>query len=316
MPRAGGKTLARNLLPWMIAVVALTWVFRSVEWHRLADAFTHLPMGRFVLTSVVLLIANCAADCLAMYFTFTWFGCRIPYRELFIVRSATYLLAVVQYYVGQAAIIGFLHQRKGVPGWRAAGFILFISGINMGVLILLASVGLATGDLPIAWLRWVPIAVGSGAIGYGILLRLRPQRLAKSRFFAPLFEMGISGHLKAVAIRIPHVLVLVLWHYLSLWMFHVEVPALAALVYLPAVFFAGALPISIQGLGLAQASAVYFFSRYAGGNSAPVLAYSLAMTAVSLITQVSLGLLFLTAGRRLGVREESAMVVAEGTNEF
>src|SRR5579871_4320026 len=266
-PPGRAKAIVRNVVPWLVAVAAIVWMTRIVSWGDLRAAFQRASFGPFVAASVVLLFANCAADSFAMYYTFGWFGCRVPYRELFIVRAATYLLAVVQYYVGQAAIIGFLRNRYGVPGWRAAGFILFISGINMGVLVLLAAAGMATGNAPVHWLRYVALAVGGGAIGYALLLVARPPSLARSRLLGPLFEMGVAGHLKATAVRLPHVTVLLVWHYLALRVFGVEVTPLVALIYLPAVFFAAALPISVQGLGLSQAAAVAFFARYAGGNA-------------------------------------------------
>ena len=115
--------------------------------------------------------------------------------------------------------------------------------------------------------------------------------------------MGISGHIKATIVRLPHVLVLILWHFLALRWFGVQVPPLAALVLLPAVFFAAALPVSVQGLGLSQAAAVTFFASYAESGRTAVLAYSLAMTAVSLAVQIGMGLAFLPAGRRLGLSE-------------
>jgi hypothetical protein len=295
------RTIARNVGPWIVAACALAWVFHAVRWADLADAFHHVPVGRYLAASAVLLLANCAADTLAMYYTFGWFGVRLPYRELFVVRAATYLLAVVQYYVGQAAIIGYLHSRKRVPGWRATGFILFISGINMGVLVLLAAAGLATGETPVRWLRFVPIGVGAGAVGYAVILWIKPPFLLRWSLLAPLFEMGVVGHLKATAVRMPHVLVLIVWHFLSLRWFGVQVPPMVALVYLPAVFFAAALPVSVQGLGLSQAAALYFFGAYSPTGPAAVLAYSLAMTGVSLVVQVTMGLGFVAPARRLGM---------------
>jgi hypothetical protein len=297
------SSLAKTYGPWLVAGLAIIWLFRVVQWHELVAAFRAVPLGRYLFASAVLLVLNCAADAVAMYYTFGWFGCRVPYRELFVVRAATYLLAVVQYYVGQAAILAFLHQRKGVPFMRATGWILFISGINMGVLVLLAAVGLAGGDARVPWLWMVPVGVGLAALGYAALLVWRPSRLAQITVFAPLFEMGIRGHIKATLVRLPHVLVLIVWHFLSLRWFGIQVPLFQALCLLPAVFFATALPISIQGLGLSQMAAVYFFVDYAPAGKAAVLAYSLAMTSVSLITQVAMGLGFLPAARRLGVSE-------------
>jgi hypothetical protein len=299
-PRSA-RTIARNVGPWLVAAAALAWVFHAVRWADLAEAFHHVPVGRYIAASALLLFANCAADTMAMYFTFGWFGVKLPYRELFVVRAATYLLAVVQYYVGQAAIIGYLNARRRVPGWRATGFILFISGINMGVLVLLAAAGLATGDTPVHWLRWVPIGVGAGALAYAGVLVWKPRFLLRFQLLAPLFEMGVRGHLKATAVRLPHVLVLIVWHFLALRWFGVQVPPMVALVYLPAVFFAAALPVSVQGLGLSQAAAIYFFAAYSPSGNAAVLAYSLAMTGVSLVVQVTMGLGFLAPARRLGM---------------
>ena len=139
-----------------------------------------------------------------------------------------------------------------------------------------------------------------------MLLWAKPSKLASWNLLAPMFEMGITGHFKAVAVRLPHVLVLVVWHFLSLRWFGVAVPPLVALVYLPAVFFFAALPVSVQGLGLSQWAAVTFFAAYSPSGKAAVLAYSLAMTAVSLGIQVTMGVIFLRAAQRLGLRERIA----------
>ena len=65
----------------------------------------------------------------------------MPYKDLYLVRASTYLLAVVNYHVGQAAIVGYLYRVRRVPLLRASGWILFIIGINVGTLFLLASAG-------------------------------------------------------------------------------------------------------------------------------------------------------------------------------
>jgi hypothetical protein len=302
-PASAWRRHARNLAPWLVAGLAMFWVTHAVHWGDVWRACEHVPLGWFVGTSLVMLLLNCAADTLAMYYTFGWFGCHVPYRELFIIRGATYLVAVVQYYVGQAAILGFLRQRKGVPLWRGAGWILFVSAINMGVLVLIAAAGLARAPIDIRWLKMVPLAVAITVVCYCILLKIKPPIVMRYQILAPIFEMGISGHIKSTIVRVPHVLVLILWHWLSLRWFGVHVPVITALVYLPAVFFFAALPVSVQGLGLSQWAAVTFFVAYSDTGKPAVLAYSLAMTAVSLVIQVSMGVLFLRSAQRLGMRE-------------
>ena len=309
------RVVVRNVWPWAVALAALVWVLSKVHFTEtapgrhdgLVDVFRHAPLAPLLAVSVLLLVANMCADCLAMYFTFRWLGSRVPYRELIVIRAATYLLAVIQYYVGQAAIIAYLHKRTGVRVLRASGFILFISGINMAVLLLLASFGLATSNMPVPWLRWLPLAVGAGAALYVAVLVLKPSPVAEWPLLAPLFEMGVVGHLKAIAIRVPHVLVIIVWHYLGLRLFGVNVPALTALVFLPAVFFVTALPISPSGLGTTQAVAVYFFAQYAPREAAEhVVAYSLALTAISMGVMFVLGFLALPSAKRLGVSDAEA----------
>jgi hypothetical protein len=53
-------------------------------------------------------------------------------------RLAAWLVSV-----GQGAIVYFLHRTRGVPVLRTTGAVLLIMGINIVLLLLLASVGLA-----------------------------------------------------------------------------------------------------------------------------------------------------------------------------
>ena len=74
------------------------------------------------------------------------------------------------------------------------------------------------------------------------------------------------------------------------------------------LFFATALPISIQGMGPTQAVAVYFFKSYVTATTVQdqetsVLAYSLAIVSISILMQGVLGVLFLPTARRLGMPE-------------
>lgn len=322
-PLARLSGLAKRAAPYAIAVAALGWVLHHTDLHQLAAALTHAPIVWFVVVSAVMLFVNCAADTFAMGSVFKWFGCRIPYFELYIVRASTYLLAIVNYHVGQAAIVGYLYRARKVPLLRATGWILFIIGINVATLFLLASAGASNATGKLAMLRWVPVVCAVGIVAYAALLLWSPSVLANRRLLAPLFEMGIVGHLKAILVRLPHIGVLLVWHFVSLWMFDVHVPPLAALLYLPAYFAVGNLPINVNGLGVAQLVAVAFFSQYAvvpagvtGAaahhlQEASVMAYSLSTAGISILLQLALGFACLRRGTELGLRAEAVEPLPE-----
>src|SRR5262249_8871090 len=142
------------------------------------------------------------------------------------------------------------------------------------------------------------------------LLILKPRVLTERALLTPLFEMGIAGHIKGVLVRLPHVGVLLVWHFFSLRMFGVPVPVRDALLYLPAYFAVGSLPININGLGVAQLVAIAFFAKFAvvapgttdvvGAQKATVLAYSMGVSIISIILQVLLGFLALRRAARVG----------------
>lgn len=320
-PRLGVSALAKKLAPYFIAAVALGWVLHHTDIHELVAALHHAPMAAFIIFSAFILVLNCAADTFAMGSVFARFGCHVPFKDLYLVRASTYLLAVLNYHVGQAAIVGYLYRVRRVPLLRASGWILFIIGINVGTLFLLASAGATRTTGQLAVLHYVPLVCGIGIVVYAALLTWKPRVLAERRILAPLFEMGIPGHVFGVAVRLPHIFVLLVWHFVSLRMFGIQVSPGAALLYLPAYFAVSSLPINVNGLGVAQLVAVFFFAPYAvvktgtanpeAARKAAVIAYSLATSGISIVLQLVLGLVCLRWATARGLKPEPIEPVVE-----
>jgi hypothetical protein len=134
------------------------------------------------------------------------------------------------------------------------------------------------------------------------------SRLAETTLLSPLFRAGLRGHLLAALVRLPHVCVMLVGHYLALRCFQVEVPLRDALAVLPMILLVGALPIAIQGLGPVQMASIVLLARFStaatpGMREAAVVAESLAMSSIFLLLQLLTGLLFLPrAMRDLGAR--------------
>ena len=89
------------------------------------------------------------ADSFAIWKTFGWFLTRMSFKDVLLVRGATYLLAAINYNVGQGAIVYFVHRTAGAPILRGIATVLLMMGINVLALLFLATAGLAIApDVP------------------------------------------------------------------------------------------------------------------------------------------------------------------------
>jgi hypothetical protein len=289
------KKLGR-ILPWAVTLALLFYVFRSISFTQILTAFGKAEVW-MVPTLVVLLFGIYLGDSFAIWKTFGWFVTRLSFREVLVVRGATYLLALVNYTVGQGAIVYFVNRSRGIPLLRGTAAVLLVMGTNILLLLVFASIGmLIAPDLPPS-LRKIVFGAYAAAGLYFVLLVLRPSWLTSRPIFDVLFAAGISGHLRALLVRIPHISVLMVFTYASLRAFGVLLPAKQAILYLPIIYFIGVLPIAVMGLGTTQVTMIYFLSSYVPGAAhdpakavAAITAASLGAQAVALVIQSAIGI--------------------------
>jgi len=278
----------------------MLFLLRRLDRHQLAVAFTQahgwtLPVGFVALVAIYL------CDSFAMWKTFNWFAAPLTLGETLLVRGATYLLAVVNYNLGQGAIIYFLNRTRGLALLRGAATVLLIMGINMLVLLSLTTLGVllgGPGDL-FRQLRIVLIVAYAGLAVYIALVAIKPRFLASRPLFDVLLNASLKDYLKAFLIRLPHTASLIALNLAFFWGFDIQVPVHQAVALLPLVFFIGVLPISVQGLGTSQVALIYFFSSYvtpASAAEARIVAASLTQQAAGLVFQLALGALCLRSG--------------------
>jgi uncharacterized membrane protein YbhN (UPF0104 family) len=296
--------LARTLLPWIVGLALLAWVFWHVPLAGFAEALGTCQLGWLLPTATGTMFGIFLADAFALSRTFTWFTAPLPYREALALRGASYLMSVINYNLGQGMLVLFVNRAKRIPVAVASGAVLLMVGINVVVLLLLSTWGvLATTDPRAATLRpWVLGCLGAFAV-YLAVIALRPGFLTRIRLFSPAFSAGVVGHLKAVLVRLPHLGLVFLIHWLIMRAYGIRPPLHSFLTLLPVVSLVSALPISPQGLGTTQVAAVYFFAPYAPGGhatqEATVLAYSLTASVIAILFMLVMGLVFLRRGLSL-----------------
>lgn len=300
----------RSRLPriaaWTVTVLALGWLFWKTPIGDVWAAIQHA--APWTLPVVLLCVALVyLADAFAMWKTFDWFLASLPFRDVLIVRGATYLLAAINYSVGQGAIVYFVNRVRGVPVMRGVATVLLIMGTNLLVLLGLVTSGLALGAARPGRLMPVVLVAWGGLAIYAALVVARPRWLASRPLFDVLLSAGLGGHLRAMAVRVPHIAALIAFNLAALRGFGVDVPFGTALATIPVVMFIAVLPISVQGLGTTQAAMVLFFAPFvragAGDPKAVVLAASLAAQVIALSFQVVTGIVCLRSRVAQGLGE-------------
>ncbi len=285
------KRLIR-LLAWVVTGGLLVLLFHRISFREVVAQAQAAP-GWVVPLIVACVVAVYLCDSFAIWKTFGWFLTRMSFADVLLVRGATYLLAAINYNVGQGAIVYFVNRTAGVPVLRGIATVLLIMGVNVLALLFLSTVGLAIAP-------GIPHAVGvlvavawAGLAFYAVVVALKPRWLRDRPVFDILLGAGIGGHAKALLVRLPHIASLVALQLAAMRGFGVAVPLVDALATLPVVFLVAVLPISVQGLGTTQAAMIYFFAHYAPGTramqEAAVLSASLVGQATALAVQAVLG---------------------------
>jgi lysylphosphatidylglycerol synthase-like protein len=301
---------ARRWLPWLVAAAILAFLVREVRLDELSDALRHgawLALSAYIVFETVVTLP---VDAFGTREALAAAGISRSFGEVLVARGASYLVGLLSYLAGQGGM-GYYLMRIGVPVGRSAGAVLFMMIANGIVLVVLGAVGLGVeltrGDLagaPVGLLLLTIAAAAGGTLAYLGVIAARPGRLARYSLFTPLFEAGVSGHLRAAAARLPHMLLLAVLHWGAFRVWGIAVPLVRGLVLNPIVLLLSALPITPGGLGTTQALQVLFFSPWAAapsaeGRAAAVLAFSLVHHVVSLVVQGVVGLACLAPLRRL-----------------
>ncbi len=270
------------MLPFFIALALLTFVVARLDLVAFRVALGRLDVVPFVAFAVAYTLGLLAVDSLASVLVYRVSAPNVRFGPFYVIRAASYLPGLLNHHLGQAFLTYMTSRAWGVPLARMAGATLLSYAAWMGCLLGLASVALPLSGRPAAFLA---VPIGAGVV-YLVVLAIRPARLAKIGFLAPLFEAGIKGHVIAHFARIPHLFVLVIGLWVPFFFFGVSIPVGPALLFIPLVLVATTLPLTPQGFGTRDALCLAFFSIYStGGTEAERASQIAACTTTWGITQ-------------------------------
>lgn len=302
-PPRDERPLSRRILPFAIAAALIALLYWRLDLHAFVEHLRHVYFPGFFAFTGAFMVLLLSADAVATSYVYRRTICPIPTGEFFLVRGASYLPSLLNHHVGQAWLTWYLSRVHQAPLWRVAGATLLVYVTTFGSLFVFGAISLLFEHNEAHWLG-PTIAAGFGAgIAYLVVIYLRPRVLATRQVLAPLFEVGVRGHLAALALRVPHMIVLFLGSWLPFYFFGVKIPPGAAFAYVPVLMVVVALPITPQGVGTRDWFSLHYFSGFASGTAAEREAAVAAttLTFVAALTIIQTVLSFVLMQRALAV---------------
>jgi|GEM_PF-924759 len=284
MPKSTGKWGLLFFLRAALALILLLFLLSMIDLRATGQALSQLK-PRFALVALALMLVN---YCLK---TYRWASIlRIERPDISLGRLLRYNFAsmflgnlIPSSLAPDVMRVVYMSRRSVDPKTVISSIIAdrILGNLSLAFLTL-ASVLLLkdTGFLPLGSLMFygalgfllfaimIPLLLRNPAWANGLSRLLRP--LAKSMKLTSISEIyqqlrSYGLHLRALskslAISFINVLIAVLEFYLIAHSLSTQISIGYFLLFIPLISFLSALPISIAGLGLLEASLVYFFSQ-------------------------------------------------------
>jgi hypothetical protein len=285
--------LARRYAPWAAGLAALAALVLLVDTRAVVESMQHAHLYRFVPLIVLFVLLWFLIESANLSDLLGCFGLCRPFREVLAARAFTYLLMVLNYGLGVAAMALYIRGRSRTGLGRASSIMLFYTHAEMLALCALTLAGApwAHGDPVLA-------TVGTLAAGYlaAAVLMYRfgrhppvwlPARIREAALLSCFRTAGLPTLLRLAIGRAFYFASFVFFFHSALPAFGIDVPLSVLLVTVPAIFLVGNLPVTAAGVGTIQAAMLAFFSTY--GPAAAVLAFSICYSAALILLRLMLG---------------------------
>ena len=290
-----------RVLAAAVTAAILILIARRVAIGPLLAAFRDADYKIFLALMVPNTVFYFCWDTLVLTTVVRWFHAGVSYREILPVRAASYVVGFFNTNAGRGAVAAYLWRRLDAPFLELGSTVIFLVLTEYTQLVLWAMLGLFAfrGDLTP---RLLAIAASVAAFWMVVFvytkLHVTPARVVRwivaPREWALLrsFRLAtVARYTTVVLLRAPMFAVSLCAHYYAAHAFGIFIPFGKMLTFLPVIFMAAALPVTVAHLGTTQAAWLFFFGQYAPAPR--LLAFSLAAHLTFTLTRALLGVAWL-----------------------
>jgi hypothetical protein len=291
---------AAAALVTLAILAAIAW---RIPARAFADALRGADYGLFFAAMVPNTLFYFFWDTLVLKRVLAWFHGDVPYADLLPVRAASYVVGFFNTNAGRGALAAYLWRRLDAPFLELGSTVIFLVLTEYTQLVLWSLFGVFgfRRDVTVSLL---PVAAAVAGFWIVFFLYSRMHVTAQSAvrvLFAPrewpvfrTFRLAAAARYgEVVLLRAPMFVASLCAHYYAARAFGIDIPFGSLLTFLPVIFMAAALPVTVAHLGTTQAAWIYFFGQYAAAPR--ILAFSLVAHLTFALTRALLGLMWLPA---------------------
>jgi len=292
---AGSGKAWKRALPVVGSVASLAWVFTRFDIGAVTDALSwrivQVLVPSLVLYGAVTLAIESASILRLVAQRPPGFGAWTAAR----VKSASYLLAIVNYALGGAALTVLLRRRAALGLGEAAGVVLLISTTDLCIVLLLGTLGVLAHADRLAINSGLVVLAGMGFFGGLVLLRMQAslgplERIRSLAVFDALRQTPARNLWELVGLRLLFSIFFIAVAGSAFAAFEVTVGPAQLVGGVMILALVGALPIAVAGIGPGQIAAIEVFRGIAPPET--LLALSLVLSAGLIALRAGTGLLF------------------------
>lgn len=294
-------TSIRRLVPLVSTVGVLVLIARRIPVDRAVSALRDANYVLFLVVMIPNTIIYFCWDTLILKTVIGWFHGDVPFSDLLPIRAASYVVGFFNTNAGRGALAAYLRRRLDVPFLELGGTVMFLVLTEYTQLVLWAMLGIF-GFRAEVTRRLVEIAAAVAVSWLAFFayarLRVTPRRalawLVAPRqwlVFRTFRRASATQFAMIVLLRAPMFLVSLAAHYYGAHAFGIYIPIGQMLTFLPVIFMAAALPVTVAHLGTTQAAWLLFFGQFAPAPR--LLAFSLVAHLTFAATRAMLGLAWL-----------------------
>jgi uncharacterized membrane protein YbhN (UPF0104 family) len=295
---SGRTPLWKRVLPFITAGGILAYLFWHIDTRQCLAAFVQADIFLYVPWLIIFIGVSFLLDTQNLMATLRHFQYPISFRDSLSIRGVTYLLMTIDYSLGLGALVYYLKRNLSIPIMRSTGLMLYFNGITHFTLVIMAIIGLMIlmPSSPVLqhFLIFCISFIILDVIIVTILKKLPDRgRILKLKNFNAIkvfHEAPWTTYWALTFWRGIYYALFIAFFYVAVRAFHMTIPLITLIAYVPIILLVISLPIAPCGFGTAQAAMIFLFKEY--GTSENIMAFGLTYSTSIIVFRSLIGLFF------------------------